>query len=134
MHIAQFVITVKDYDEAIRFYVDVLGFELLEDTPMGNAKRWVRVGPPAASGRGCDILLARAVGDAQLATVGNQTGGRVFIFLHTDNFAADYERLKSKGVTFLGEPRREDYGDVVVFQDLYGNKFDLIGPHAASRA
>lgn len=128
MHIAQFVITVKDYDEALAFYVGVLGFELLEDTPMGGGKRWVRVRPPGASGRGCDVLLARAASEPQLASVGNQTGGRVFVFLHTDNFRGDYERLKSKGVTFLGEPRREDYGDVVVFQDLYGNKFDLIGP------
>lgn len=128
MHVAQFVITVRDYDEALAFYVGVLGFELLEDTPMGGGKRWVRVRPPAANGRGCDILLARAVGEPQVASVGNQTGGRVFVFLHTDTFHADYERLKSKGVTFLGEPRREDYGDVVVFQDLYGNKFDLIGP------
>lgn len=96
---------MKDYDEALAFYVGVLGFELLEDTPMGGGKRWVRVRPlPAANGRGCDILFARAVGEPQVASVGNQTGGRVFVFLHTETFHADYERLKSKGVTFLGEP------------------------------
>lgn len=127
MHIAQFVITVRDYDEAIRFYTDALGFELLEDTPRGEGKRWVRLRPPGAGGRGCDILLARAANERQVASVGNQTGGRVFVFLHTDDFEATYQRLRAKGVTFLEEPRSEDYGRVVVFEDLYGNKFDLIG-------
>ena len=127
MHIAQFVITVRDYDEAIRFYTDALGFELLEDTPRGEGKRWVRLRPPGADGRGCDVLLARAANARQVASVGNQTGGRVFVFLHTEDFESTYQRLRSKNVKFLEEPRSEDYGRVVVFEDLYGNKFDLIG-------
>lgn len=124
--IAQFAVTVRDYDEAIRFYVETLGFTLLEDTDLGEGKRWVRVAP-AGGETGATILLARAATPEQLASVGNQTGGRVFIFIETDNFWSDYERLKSRGVTFIRPPTEEPFGTVAVFVDLYGNKFDLIG-------
>ncbi len=125
MHIAMFTVTVKDYDEAIAFYTRVLGWRLLEDTPREAGKRWVRVSPGDG---GPDVLLARAVGERQLASVGNQTGGRVFIFLHTDDFERDYAAMRSRGVVFVREPQTHDYGTVAVFQDLYGNLFDLIGP------
>src|SRR5262249_2140607 len=113
-----------DYDEAIAFYVNKLGFELLEDTPLGDHKRWVRVRPAGASGAG--ILLARAVNDEQRSRVGNQTGGRVFIFFETDGFAGDDQRLTQNGVHFIRPPSQEPYGTVAVFADLYGNLFDLI--------
>jgi catechol 2,3-dioxygenase-like lactoylglutathione lyase family enzyme len=122
--ITQFAITVRDYDEALAFYVGALGFEKLEDTDLGGGKRWVRVRPP---GEGAGILLARAVGDAQLASVGNQTGGRVFVFLETDDFARDYAAYTARGVRFVRGPSEEAYGTVAVFEDLYGNRFDLIG-------
>ena len=125
-HINQFAITVREYDEAIAFYVGVLGFTLLEDTDMGNGKRWVRVAPGEAGGGGVEVLLARAVTPEQSASVGNQTGGRVFIFVRTDDFAGDYERLKGRGVEFRGPVRHEAYGTVAVFTDLYGNKWDLV--------
>ncbi|MCB9850979.1 MAG: VOC family protein [Phycisphaerales bacterium] len=128
--IAQFAVTVREYDEAIAFYVDVLGFSLVEDTDLGGGKRWVRVQPPGSSGAG--ILLARAVGQEQLASVGNQTGGRVFIFLETDNFVRDYDRLVARGVTFVRPPTEEPFGTVAVFEDLYGNKFDLIERRASA--
>ena len=129
-HITQFVIVVHDYDEAVRFYVGVLGFELIEDSDRGGGKRWVRVRPRGPSG-GCAILLAKAADDRQRAAVGNQTGGRVFIFLHTDDFMRDYNKLTSAGVKFRGPPRREDYGTVAVFEDPYGNAWDLIEPPGA---
>lgn len=134
-HISQFAITIRDYDEAIEFYVGKLGFTLLEDTDLGEGKRWVRVTPPVADapsgdararGSTAGLLLARAATPQQLATVGNQTGGRVFIFLETDDFWRDYNAMKSKGVVFLREPSEAPFGTVAVFQDLYGNKFDLI--------
>lgn len=125
MRITQFAITVRDYDEAIAFYTDRLGFVLAEDTDLGGGKRWVRVLPPGSDGPG--ILLARAVTPEQLASVGNQTGGRVFIFIETDAFAGDYERLRAAGVKFVRGPVQEPFGVVAVFEDLYGNKFDLIG-------
>ena len=132
MNITQFAITVRDYDEAISFYTRSLGFELLEDTDLGSGKRWVRVRPPATAGTGAPaILLARAVTPEQLATVGNQTGGRVFVFLETDDFARDYAAFKSRGVKFVREPSEQPYGTVAVFEDLYGNKFDLIGRRSA---
>lgn len=112
---------VRDYDEAIAFFVAKLGFELFEDTPHGD-KRWVVVGPDA----GCRLLLARAVDDGQRAAVGNQAGGRVFLFLETDDFARRHAAMHAKGVRFLEAPRREDYGSVAVFEDLYGNRWDLI--------
>lgn len=117
---------VKDYDEAIAYFTGVLGFTLLEDEPLGGGKRWVRV---AAGGEeGCSILLARASGPEQLAAVGRQAGGRVFLFLETSDFAADHALLQSRGVSFCEAPRREAYGTVAVFIDLYGNKWDLIEP------
>ncbi|MHA6299860.1 VOC family protein [Devosia sp. CAU 1758] len=122
--IATIAIVVADYDDAIAYYTDRIGFALLEDTDLGDGKRWVIVGPPGA--RGARLLLARADGEAQRASVGNQTGGRVMLFLETDNFAADYARLRGNGVGFLEEPRHEAYGSVAVFADLYGNKWDLI--------
>ncbi|HEX2838218.1 MAG TPA: VOC family protein [Phycisphaerales bacterium] len=118
----QFAVVVRDYDEAIAFYRDVLGFALLEDTDMGGGKRWVRVGAKS----GAVILLARGVNEQQASRIGNQTGGRVFIFLETDDCRGDFARMLAAGVQFRGEPREEPYGTVVVFQDLYGNLFDLI--------
>ena len=124
--IATLALVVADYDEAIEFYRDKLGFSLVADTPLGEDKRWVMVAPPG--GNGARLLLAKADGPEQLATVGNQTGGRVMLFLETDDFAGDFARMSEKGVTFLEAPRHEAYGSVVVFADLYGNKWDLIEP------
>jgi predicted enzyme related to lactoylglutathione lyase len=125
MQINMFTITVRDYGEAIDFYTRVLGWRLLEDTDRGEGKRWVRVAPEVD---GPSILLAKAVGERQLASVGNQTGGRVFMFLHTDDFWHEYRELSARGVVFVREPVVQPYGIVGVFQDLYGNLFDLIGP------
>ncbi|HEY1691122.1 MAG TPA: VOC family protein [Polyangiaceae bacterium] len=122
--ITQVTLVVRDYDEALGFYTGKLGFECLEDTDMGNGKRWVRVRP--AGSTGAVLLLARAVDDRQRASVGNQTGGRVGFFLETDDFARDHAALVAHGVTFTGPPREEAYGTVAVFEDLYGNRFDLI--------
>jgi catechol 2,3-dioxygenase-like lactoylglutathione lyase family enzyme len=121
--IAHVALVVRDYDEAIAFFTGVLGFQLLEDTPLGGDKRWVLVGP--ASG-GTSLLLAKAATPAQVSRVGDQTGGRVFLFLHTDDFRRDYETFRARGVTFIDGPREEPYGTVGVFLDLYGNKWDLI--------
>lgn len=117
---------VRDYDEAIAFYVSRAGFDLVEDTDMGGGKRWVVVRPPGSDGA---LLLAKAVGD-QAAHVGDQAGGRVFLFLHTDDFAADHARMTAAGVRFLEAPRHEPYGSVAVFEDLYGTRWDLIQPAA----
>jgi catechol 2,3-dioxygenase-like lactoylglutathione lyase family enzyme len=126
-------VLVQDYDEAIAFYVGTLGFDLLEDTPLDATKRWVRVRPHGKAGvSGTSLLLARAATPEQLARVGDQTGGRVFLFLETDNFWQDYERWRARGVRFLETPREEPYGTVVVFQDLYGNRWDLIQPPTAA--
>lgn len=122
----QIALVVDDYDNAIRFYVDKLHFTLLEDTVLSETKRWVRVAPPGSNG--CCLLLAKAASDEQRTRVGNQTGGRVFLFLHTDNLQRDYENLKTKGVTIVREPHAEAYGNVMVFADLYGNLWDLIEP------
>jgi catechol 2,3-dioxygenase-like lactoylglutathione lyase family enzyme len=116
---------VRDYDEAIEWFTKVLDFELLEDAAMGGGKRWVRVRP---RGGACALLLARAADDAQRAAVGNQTGGRVAFFLHTDDFARDHAAMTARGVKFIEEPRDEPYGRVVVFEDLYGNRWDFIEP------
>jgi catechol 2,3-dioxygenase-like lactoylglutathione lyase family enzyme len=124
--VAHFAVVVRDYDEALAFYVDKLGFQLLEDTSLNDGKRWVRVCPPGSIGT--SILLARAVTPAQLASVGNQSGGRVFIFLETDDFWRDYKRLTEQGVSFVRPPCTEPFGTVAVFEDLYGNRFDLIEP------
>ncbi|MFF7872404.1 VOC family protein [Streptomyces qaidamensis] len=125
--IALVTLVVDDYDEAIRFYTDALGFRLVEDVPRPDGSRWVVV-EPGARGTGTGLLLARAKGDIQAARVGDQTGGRVGFFLHTDDFARDHARMAAAGVTFLEEPRHEPYGTVAVFQDLYGNRWDLLQP------
>lgn len=124
--IALVTVLVRDYDEAIAWFTDVLGFERREDTPLGGGKRWVVVAP--AGGSGAALLLARAASDDQRARIGDQTGGRVFLFLHTDDFTRDLERLRSHGVRIVEGPRREPYGTVAVFLDLYGNRWDLIEP------
>ena len=124
--LAQIALVVRDYDEAIRFYCDTLHFTLLEDTKMSETKRWVRVAPPGSEG--CGLLLARAVGPEQESRIGNQSGGRVFLFLHTDDFDRDYRNLLDKGVRIVREPSVEVYGKVMVFADLYGNLWDLIEP------
>jgi len=122
MRLTNMALVVRDYDEAIDYFTRVLGFSLVEDTPQPG-KRWVRVKPPG--GDMC-LLLARAKNAAEESRIGNQTGGRVFLFLGTRNFRADYDRLKTLGVRFVEEPRSEAYGMVVVFEDLYGNKWDLV--------
>jgi catechol 2,3-dioxygenase-like lactoylglutathione lyase family enzyme len=127
--ITQMALLVRDYDEAIRFFQRALGFTLLEDSPRENGKRWVRVGPTGEEGAA--LLLARAATPEQERAVGNQSGGRVFMFLETDDFARDYARMRAEGVRFTKEPRQEAYGTVVVFLDLYGNKWDLIGRRRA---
>ena len=117
-------LVVRDYDEAIAYYTGTLGFNLVEDTDLGNGKRWVLVAPPGSTGTA--ILLARAASAHQETRIGDQTGGRVFLFLHTDDFWRDYRELTSRSVNFTEEPRREPYGTVVIFEDLYGNRWDLI--------
>jgi catechol 2,3-dioxygenase-like lactoylglutathione lyase family enzyme len=124
--IALMTLVVRDYDEAIAWYRGKLGFELIEDTPLGQGKRWVVIGPNGA--QGASLLLAKADGPAQQGAVGNQTGGRVFLFLHTDDFSRDHQAMQAQGVEFREEPRRESYGTVAVFSDLYGNLWDLIEP------
>ena len=122
--IAHIALVVADYDEAIKFYTERLDFVLIEDTPQTETKRWVLVAPK--NSEGCQLLLAKGVGDEQQSRVGNQTGGRVFLFLRTDDFWRDYENYKSKGVAFVRAPKTEDYGTVAVFADLYGNLWDLV--------
>jgi catechol 2,3-dioxygenase-like lactoylglutathione lyase family enzyme len=122
--IAHIALVVNDYDEAIKFYTEKLDFTLIEDTPQSETKRWVLVAPKGSTG--CCLLLAKAVGDEQQSRIGNQTGGRVFLFLRTDDFWRDYENYRNKGVTFVREPKTEDYGTVAVFEDLCGNLWDLI--------
>ncbi|MFF5549856.1 VOC family protein [Streptomyces olivaceoviridis] len=123
--VALVTLVVHDYDEAIRFYTEALGFRLVEDAPRLDGSRWVVVEP---GGDGPGLVLARAKGDEQRDRVGDQTGGRVGFFLHTDDFARDHARMTAAGVTFLEEPRHEPYGTVAVFQDLYGNRWDLLQP------
>lgn len=124
--IAHIALVVKDYDEAIEFYRGKLGFTLLEDTILSETKRWVLVRPP---GNGeCSLLLAKAAKPEQECVVGNQTGGRVFLFLFTDRFERDYEAMLKKGIHFVRPPAKEEYGTVAVFEDLYGNLWDLIEP------
>jgi catechol 2,3-dioxygenase-like lactoylglutathione lyase family enzyme len=126
MMIAHVAFLVRDYDEAITWFMDKLGFMLIEDTVTGAGKRWVLVAPPGASGT--SLLLARAATEEQVRLVGNQSAGRVFLFLRTDDFRREYARMRARGVAFLERPREEAYGTVAVFQDLYGNKWDLLGP------
>lgn len=129
MHLEQFAVIVDDYDAAIRFYVDVLGFELVEDSPSltndGRPKRWVVVRPPGAA---TALLLAQADGERQQRAVGDQFAGRVGLFLRVDDFEESYERMRRMGVEFVTEPRDEPYGRVVVFVDVSGNRWDLLGP------
>jgi len=124
--IAHVAFLVRDYDEAITWFTGKLGFTLLEDTVIGPGRRWVLVAPPDPSGT--SLILARAETEEEAAMVGNQGAGRVFLFLRTDDFRRDYARMRAEGVAFLEEPREESYGVVAVFQDLYGNKWDLLGP------
>jgi catechol 2,3-dioxygenase-like lactoylglutathione lyase family enzyme len=129
MFIEHFALIVTDYDEAIRFFVDILGFELVEDSPAltsagGRPKRWVVVRPPGAT---TSLLLAQADGERQAAAVGEQFGGRVGLFLRVDDFAASYVRMRGGGVEFVGEPRDEPFGQVAVFLDVAGNRWDLLG-------
>ncbi|HET9505464.1 MAG TPA: VOC family protein [Hymenobacter sp.] len=126
--LAHVALLVRDYDEAIAFYTQKLGFELLADTPLGAGKRWVLVTPAGAGSPGPALLLARAEGATQLSRVGDQTGGRVFLFLSTDDFWRDYHRMQAQGITFVETPREEAYATVVVFEDLYGNRWDLLEP------
>lgn len=129
-HIACVTIVVRDYDEAIYWYCEILGFRLVEDTRLTDTKRWVRIAP--AGSRDFSLLLARAVAPEQVSRIGNQTGGRVFLFLNTDDFWRDYHALSERGVIFRRPPQDEPYGAVAVFEDLYGNLWDLIEPHEKS--
>jgi catechol 2,3-dioxygenase-like lactoylglutathione lyase family enzyme len=124
--IAQMALVVADYDAAIEFYTRKLNFSLIEDTVMSETKRWVVIAPPGSDD--CKLLLAKAANEEQLSRVGNQTGGRVFLFLYTDDFYRDYNAMKEKGICFVREPVVESYGTVAVFKDLYGNLWDFIQP------
>lgn len=125
MQLAQVTLVVSEYDEAIAFYVGAAGFELAQDVDLGGGTRWVVVRPPGAT---AGVLLARAGDDSQRARIGDQTGGRVGFFLHTNDFAATHATMQAGGVRFLETPRSEPYGTVAVFEDLYGNRWDLIQP------
>jgi catechol 2,3-dioxygenase-like lactoylglutathione lyase family enzyme len=125
MRLALVAYLVNDYDEAIRWFTESLAFRLIEDTRLSEKKRWVVIGPP---GGRTSLLLAKAEGPEQQAAIGAQAGGRVFLFLHTDDFGASHAAMQAKGVKFLEAPRREPYGIVAVFEDLYGQKWDLIEP------
>jgi catechol 2,3-dioxygenase-like lactoylglutathione lyase family enzyme len=129
--LAHVALLVREYDEALSWFTNVLGFVVVEDTRLSEEKRWILVSPPGATET--RILLARAAGEAQRARVGDQGGGRVMFFLRTDDFAGDHARMTKAGVRFAEAPRHEAYGSVAVFEDLYGNRWDLIGPPAASR-
>ena len=130
-HIAAVTLIVRDYDEALAFYRDKLGFRVDNDTPLAGGKRWITVAP---SGSGARLLLAEAADPTQAAAIGRQGAGRVWLFLHTDDFAHDHAALAARGVRFLETPRREGYGTVAVFEDLYGNRWDLIEPAASDGA
>ena len=125
--IAHIALVVDDYDDAIEFYTKKLDFQLLEDTKLSDEKRWVMVAPNGA--KECCLLLAKAANERQTKFVGNQTGGRVFLFLFTDDFSRDYEKLKNKDIKFVRPPQDFEYGTVAVFEDLYGNMWDLIEPN-----
>ena len=131
-HLAHIAIVVDDYDKAIEFYTQKLHFELVEDTVLSETKRWVKVRPKGSSE--CCLLLAKAANDEQKSRVGNQTGGRVFLFLHTDDFKRDYQNLITMGIKIIREPSHEAYGTVAVFEDLYGNLWDLIEPILLQRS
>ncbi len=127
-YLAHMALVVADYDEAIAFYTQQLNFTLVEDTVLSPGKRWVLVAPPGMPPSGCCLLLAKAADEEQRSRIGNQTGGRVFLFLYTDNFKRDYQQMQEKGVIFVREPVTEAYGTVAVFKDLYGNLWDLLEP------
>ncbi|MBP6414362.1 MAG: VOC family protein [Bacteroidia bacterium] len=129
--IAHIALLVDDYDAAIEFYTQKLDFHILEDTKLSEDKRWVMLAPKGA--KECCLLLAKASNEEQTNFVGNQTGGRVFLFLYTDDFWRDYEKMKSRGVKFVRPPQDFDYGTVAVFEDLYGNKWDLIEPNEKNK-
>jgi catechol 2,3-dioxygenase-like lactoylglutathione lyase family enzyme len=124
--IAHITLVVDDYDDAINFYTEKLGFQLVEDTALSSTKRWVLVKPPGEEGT--SLLLAKAVNDKQRERIGNQTGGRVFLFLYTDDFEGDYKNLLDNNIRIIRQPSVEDYGKVAVFEDLYGNQWDLLEP------
>ncbi len=128
MHIASLALLVRDYEEALRFYTGILGFDLIEDTALEDGKRWVLVAPPGA--RETRLLLAKAANADQQAQIGRQCGGRVFLILYTDDFERDYRLFTARGVRFHETPRHETYGTVAVFEDLYGNLWDLLQPKA----
>jgi len=125
--LAHIAIVVNDYDEAIKFYTEKLHFDLIEDTRLSETKRWVLVKPKGQDG--CCLLLAKAANDEQQSRVGNQTGGRVFLFLHTDDFKRDFQNLLDNEIEIVRQPSKEEYGTVAVFKDLYGNLWDMIGPN-----
>ena len=124
--IIQIALVVDDYDEAIKFYTEKLNFILVEDSVLSETKRWVLIAPPGSST--CRLLLAKASSEEQKSRTGNQTGGRVFLFLHTDDFWRDYKNMIAKGISFVREPMEETWGTVAVFKDLYGNLWDFIEP------
>jgi catechol 2,3-dioxygenase-like lactoylglutathione lyase family enzyme len=130
LRLCHFALIVREYDEAIAFYVEKLGFTLVEDTDLGDGKRWVRVSPGANGS--AELLLARAVNDEQAARIGNQSGGRVFLFFETNDFEHDFALFTARGVRMVRPPKDEPYGRVAVFADLYGNLFDLIEPTGLS--
>ena len=130
-HLMHIALVVNDYDEAIKFYTEKLGFKLVEDSALSETKRWVLISPPGSNG--CCLLLAKAVNDEQKSRIGNQTGGRVFLFMHTDNFKRDYNNLLANNIKIIREPSEEVYGTVAVFEDLYGNLWDLIEPKNATK-
>ena len=125
-HIGHVALLVRDYEEAIAYFTGTLGFEIVEDSDLGGGKRWVLVAPPGTSET--RLLLAKAVSASQMSQVGDQAGGRVFLFLHTDDFRRDYDAFRAKGVRFREPPREEAYGTVAVFDDIYGNRWDLLQP------
>jgi catechol 2,3-dioxygenase-like lactoylglutathione lyase family enzyme len=128
--LAHVTLLVRNYDEALAFFTQALGFRVIEDTPLGDNKRWLLVAPPDSGGT--SLLLAEAATSEQARSIGNQAGGRVFLFLHTDDFWRDYRQMLSHNVKFLESPRHEPYGTVAVFQDLSGNKWDLLQPNDAA--
>jgi len=129
--LAHIALLVRDYDEAIQYFTQILHFKLIEDTRLTETKRWVVVAPPGSSGT--SILLAQAANELQQTSIGNQSGGRVFLFLYTDDFSRDYEDMTSRGVEFVRPPVSESYGTVAVFKDIYGNLWDLIEPSTIKR-
>ena len=124
--IANITLLVDDYDKAIKFYTEIMDFDLVVDTDLGNGKRWVTIAPKG--GNGCCLLLAKAVGEQQINSIGKQAGGRVFLFLLTDNIERDHNKMKDSGIEFTSPLRKELYGTVAVFKDVYGNLWDLIQP------